>query len=50
MFSRAMQFTENLAVLSLLVASSAALHLAVARTRRRREKQVQQLPRWVTTD
>jgi hypothetical protein len=35
MLTRALRFTENLAVVSLLVASSAALHLAVARSRRR---------------
>lgn len=35
MISRALRFTENVAVLSLLFASSAALHVQVARYRRR---------------
>jgi hypothetical protein len=34
MFARALRFTENVAVVSLIVASSAALHLAAARTER----------------
>jgi hypothetical protein len=38
MLARALRFTENLAVFSLLVASSAALQLAVARDRRRQRK------------
>jgi hypothetical protein len=44
MLARALRFTENVAVFSLLVASSAALQLSVARERRRRRKLAQSAP------